>query len=174
MSAFLLRRFSPYAIIILIGAALSSGVMAANNYPSLEMHGSTYANACSKPEQQVLRQAISKKKVENLPAVWRAVQALLCAPRTGPERAYLGSMFAKKIKQKLEDTGSEPSSEVVARTDELINRAMAAGEAWAADIQIEVDEIRLHYFANEACVRGVTLSYRRNKWVIDEIGEACD
>lgn len=70
--------------------------------------------------------------------------------------------------------GTEPSYEVVSRTDELIDNTMAAGEAWAAGIQIEVDEIKLHYFANEASVRGVTLSYRRNKWVIDEIGEACD
>lgn len=174
MSIFLLRRFISFAMTSLVNASLSSGVMAANNYPSLEMHGVTYANACSKPEQQVLRQAISKAGVENLPAVWRAVQALLCAPRTGPERAYLGSMFAKKIKQELEDTGSEPSYEVVARTDELIDRTMAGGEAWAAHIHTEVDGIRLQYFPNEACVRGVTLSYRRTKWVIDEVGEACD
>lgn len=153
----------------LVDASLSSGVMAANNYSSLEMHGVTYANACSKPEQQVLRQALSKERVENLPAVWRAVQALRCASRTGLERDYLGSMFARKIKQKLEETGSEPSYEVVARTDELIDRTMAGGEAWAAHIHIEVDEIRLQYFHNEACVTGVTLSYRQTKWVIDEI-----
>lgn len=159
---------------ILIGAMLSSGVMAANNNRSLTMHGGTYSNTCSKPEQQVLRQAVSKAGVKNMPVVWRAVQALLCAPRTGPERAYLASMFAKKIKRELEATGTEPSYEVVSRTDELIDNTMAAGEAWAAGIQIEVDEIKLHYFASEACVRGVTLSYRRNKWVIDEIGEACD
>jgi len=158
----------------LVNALLSSGVMAANNYPSLEMHGVTYANACSKPQQQVLRQALSKGRIENLPAVWRAVQALLCAPRTGPERAYLGSMFAKKIKQKLEETGSEPSYEVVVRTDELIDGTMAAGEAWDANLDIEVDRIRLQYFPNEACVRSVTLSYRQTKWVIDEIDEACD
>jgi len=174
MSIVLLRHFIAFAMASLVDASLSSGVMAANNYPSLEMHGVTYANACSKPEQQVLRQGLSKEGVENLPAVWRAVQALLCAPRTGPERAYLGSMFAKKIKQKQEDTGSEPSHEVVARTDELIDRTMAAGEAWDANLDIEVDKIRLQYFPNEACVRSVTLSYRQTKWVIDEIDEACD
>lgn len=174
MPTLLLRRFVIWTMPILFGVTLSSGVMAASNYPSLEMHGWTYANACSKPAQQVLRQAISKVKVEDLPAVWRAVQALLCAPRTGPERVYLASMFAKKVKKELESTGSKPSYEVVPRTDELINDTMAAGEAWATDIQIQVDEIKLHYFANEACVRGVTFSYRGRKWVIDEIGEACD
>jgi len=174
ISIFLRRGFNPCAIVLLIGATLSISVTAANKYPSLNMHGSTYPNACSKPEQQVLRQAILKAKVQKLPAVWRAVQALLCAPRTGPEHAYLGSMFAKKIKQKQEDTGSEPSHEVVARTDELIDRTMAAGEAWDANLDIEVDKIRLQYFPNEACVRSVTLSYRQTKWVIDEIDEACD
>ena len=174
MSVFLLRRFNPCAIVIILGVTLSSTVMAANNYRSLEMHGWTYSNACSKPEQQVLRQAVLKADVKNMPVVWRAVQALLCAPRTGPERTYLASMFVKKVKKQLESTGSEPSYEVVPRTDELVNDTMAAGEAWAANIHIGVDEIKLHYFANEACVRGVTFSYRQRKWVIDEIGEACD
>lgn len=174
MPMFILRRCIACTMSILVGVTLSSGVMAANNYPSLTMHGWTYSNACSKPEQQVLQQAVLKADVKNMPMVWRAVQALLCAPRTGPERAYLASMFAKKVKKELESTGSEPSYEVVPRTDEVINDTMAAGEAWAADIQIQVDEIKLHYFANEACVRGVTFSYRQRKWVIDEIGEACD
>lgn len=83
-------------------------------------------------------------------------------------------MLAKKVKVELESTGSEPSYEVVLRTDELIDNTMAAGEAWAAHIHNKVDKIKLHYFANEACVRGVTFSYRQRKWVIDEVGEACD
>jgi len=174
MPKLLPRRFVFLAMAILVSVTLSSGVMAANNYISLEMHGWTYANACSKPEQKVLRQAISKAKVKNSLAVWRAAQALLCAPRTGPERAYLASMLAKKVKVELESTGSEPSYKVVPRTDELIDNTMAAGEAWAAHTHNKVDKIKLHYFANEACVRGVTFSYRQRKWVIDEVGEACD
>jgi hypothetical protein len=48
-----------------------------------------------------------------------------------------------KLREKSEDTGQEPSSEIVRRSDELIDSVMAAGEAWSAEVHVEHERITL-------------------------------
>jgi len=165
------------SLVIVLAACMTTSAAgaatAATAYPALEMNGLQYPNACSKPEQARLRNSISGG-VNDTPGLWRAVNAILCAPRTGPERIYLTSLFPKRVKQESEDTGQEPSVAFVQRSDALIDRVMAAGEAWDAEVRGGADTAVVQYFANEACVKNVTLAYRQAKWRVGGIGEACD
>lgn len=141
--------------------------------PPLLIYGTSYPNACSPSEQLELWKAIYGK-VKDGALAKRALYAILCGPRTGPERVFFASLFPLKVREKFEGTGQEPSAEIVRRSDELIDRTAAAGEAWGARVEVTQDQIKLSYYPNEACISGVTLSYRRAKWVIDEIDGACD
>lgn len=83
-------------------------------------------------------------------------------------------LFAEEVTEEIESTGDESSFWRIRRNTGLVNSVMAAGKAWNAEVHIDRDKIDLQYFANETCVKRVTLSYRRGKWVVDGIGEACD
>lgn len=144
-----------------------------STYPPLNIYDTSYPNACSPSKQLELWKAISGK-VKDEASARRALHALLCGPRTGPERVFLASLFPLKLREKIQGTGQEPRSEIVLRSDELIDRTAAAGEAWGASVTVTHDRIDLSYHPDEVCVSGFTLSYQGAKWVIDEIGSACD
>ena len=162
-----------FAFIFSVSAWPCKVAHAASTYPPLSIYGTSYPNACSQSEQLELWKAISGK-VKDEALAKRTLHAILCGPRTGPERVFLASLFPLKLREKIEGTGQEPSSEIVRRSDELIDRTATAGEAWGARVRVTHDRIELSYHPDEVCVSGFTLSYRRAKWVIDEIGSACD
>lgn len=167
------RRLIFLTVIVSVVGLPCKAERVGNKFRALNIYGTHYPNACLKSEQLKLWKIISGK-VKDAPKAKRALHAILCVPRTSPERAYLASLFPPKIREKAEGTGQEPSFEVVRRSDELIDGVMAAGEAWSAEVEIEHERIRLQYVPDEACMRGIALSYRQAKWMIDEISEACD
>jgi len=167
------RRLIFLTVIVFVVGLPCKAAHADDKFRALNISGTHYSNACWKSEQLKLWKVISGK-VKDAPGAKRVLHTILCVPRTGPERAYLASLFPLKIREKAEGTGQEPSFEVVRRSDELIDGAMAAGEAWSAEVEVEQERIKLQYVPGEACMRGIALSYRQAKWMIDEISEACD
>lgn len=162
-----------FAITMFAAALSCEAARADDKFPVLNVYNTVYPNACSEFEQRKLWKAISGK-VKDASAVKRALHAILCVPPTSPERAYLAGLFPVKLRERLEGTGEEPSFEIVRRSDALIDRVMAAGEAWGARVEVKHERIDLQYLPNEVCIRGITLSYRRAKWMVDELSEACD
>ena len=80
----------------------------------------------------------------------------------------------EKIKEDFSSTGEEPSFETMKRSDELAERLIAARETWNARVREEYGKIILQYFADEACVKEVTLQYVESAWLRHGLGEACD
>jgi hypothetical protein len=57
----------------------------------------------------------------------------------------------------------------------LVEEVMANGRAWGVTFRVEGEKnIHVQYFQDEACVRGIALSFVKKKWIIDEVSQACD
>jgi hypothetical protein len=89
-------------------------------------------------------------------------------------RAYVGTLFSGKVRRKIESTADELSYQTIVPNKELVREIMEHGNAWSASVQVEPGELILQYFSNQACVKGVRLSYVQSRWVIHELSEACD
>ncbi|XYJ09521.1 hypothetical protein ACSUZJ_19340 [Telluria sp. B2] len=70
-------------------------------YDELEMYGERYPNACSSSQKSGLRNAILTASMNGASTVWRAVNAILCARRTGSEKIYLAACLRKKSRKRL-------------------------------------------------------------------------
>lgn len=143
-------------------------------YPDLIMHGKHYSNACAPASQKMLRNKLSVSGVRAAKQAWKAVNAILCLPNDTQNRAYVKQALQTRVRMSLESTGETPDVRTVERNDELVNDILAAGRAWKANIRVESGKILLQYFASEACVEAVTLSFENGNWSVYEFGVACD
>lgn len=164
-------------IVFVASLILSTSCPALNasvSYPSLSMHGNTYQNACAPDQLARLQNALSQTSVRESRAAWVAVKTLLCADNKGAARLAVKSLLAPNVRRVFEATGDSPRSELVARTDALVDEMFAERNAWDASVEIANGKLSLQYFSNEACVRSRTLTFSKKQWSISEIGEACD
>ena len=142
-------------------------------YPGLEMNGNTYPNACS-PKQRALRKELKPESVSDPTQAWQVVEALLCAPDDKDNRRRLLSYTAPEVRVEQPPIEEKPIFHTVKRSEALVGEVMAKGRAWDAELSPEGTQVVLHYVADEACVKGLTLAYRASRWLVTETSEACD
>jgi hypothetical protein len=143
-------------------------------YPDLIMHGESYSNACVPENQKVMRDSLFTSGAKDAGQAWQVISAILCSPNDTVNRAYIKRLVQRKVRMSIESTGEKPEIRTVERNDEIVEDIIAAGHAWKANIRIQSGKIFLRYFASEACVEGVTLSFKNGEWSIYEFGVACD
>jgi hypothetical protein len=105
---------------------------------------------------------------------WRVVVAVLCAPENAANRSYLTKLVPQKVREPIESNGDEERFRIVPRNPELISDLMAKGQVWRVSFRGERDRIVVQYLANEACVKGFTLTYAQSRWSVFAVSEACD
>jgi hypothetical protein len=147
---------------------------AANEYPSLKMHGDIYPNSCSPEQKKMLHGRISKSSLPDAALAWQAVELVLCASSSQINRKEVVALFNRNVTEKTESTADKPIYRKPRRNEELAEVVMAAGGAWNTSILISEKKIVLQYFVNEACVKIATLLHNHSNWSIYEIGQACD
>lgn len=143
-------------------------------YPKLVVHGQNYSNACLPLRQDVLKNMLLATGVKASNQAWHAIATILCSPSDALNHDYVRSLVRKRIQMSLESTGETPEIRMVERSDELIDEILAEGKAWKADVQVESGKLVLQYFAREACIEAITLSFESGKWTISNFGVACD
>jgi hypothetical protein len=144
-------------------------------YPELRMHGGNYPNACNPTEIAELNHIILTSGVKNAELAWQALSTIICAESNNATRLYVAHLLPATIKNRSESTGSEPIMEKIARNEKLVEEVMANGRAWDVTFGVEGEKnIHVQYFQDEACVRGIALSFVKKKWIIDEVSQACD
>jgi hypothetical protein len=136
--------------------------------------GGNYPNICKPAEKEAFSHAILRSDAPDAKGAWRAVNMILCSPRSGASRSYINGLLPKVVRKHVSSVGDKDTVRRVARSDALVEEIMAGGKAWDGELRTEREEIYFQYFANEACVREVRLSFLDRKWLISEIGEACD
>ena len=139
----------------------------------LVSNGEVLANACTSAGQGALRRELTARASKPDEA-WRIVHALLCAPANAQTRALLRSHLGKTVEQRIEATGSEDETQTVPADDDLVVSLPQAGAAWDAGIDVSGDDIALHFWADEASVRGRTLRLVGGKWRIIGTMDASD
>lgn len=167
------KQFSTYAT---FGSIEPEWVAATNveQFPSLLMHGESYANACAPSEKSQLHIALTRSNVRNIEQAWDAVNTILCAPPSNKSRREITRLIANGVKGQFESTGSEAVVSELRPNGQIVDDIMARGRAWEATLQTSTRNIILQYFKDEACVRKVNLVFRNQRWLINEIGHACD
>jgi hypothetical protein len=145
-----------------------------NKYPTLTMHGESYANACAPEQKKGLQDAVLASTVQDAAQAWLAVDAILCAPNNNVNRKHVENLVPQKVRETVQSTGEKPTSKMVPRSDELVTSLIAGGKAWRARIRTEPSKVVLLYFADEACVKDRRLNYINFKWSVYEVGESCD
>ena len=138
------------------------------------MNGNTYPNACSPKQQAALRKKLTPESVSDATQAWQVVEALLCAPDDKDNRRRMLSYTAPRVRVEQPPIEEKPIFRTVKRSEALVGDFMARGRAWDAELSPEGTQLVLHYFADEACVKGVTLAYRASRWLVIETNEACD
>lgn len=71
-------------------------------------------------------------------------------------------------------TGTESTLKIVRVDNELIEEVMATAHAWGVSVRMRNGNFSLQYYGNEACVKEVIFKNVKSKWMIYEMGEACD
>lgn len=145
-----------------------------NLFPTLKMNGEIYENSCSANKKEVLKGEINPSRLKNADQVWSIIVTILCKPANEKNIEFLKLLTLKKIREATASTGARPQRELVTPSRMLVRDVMAECQAWDADIQVESGKVILQYFANEACVRSVKMRFAKSKWIIYEVGEACD
>jgi hypothetical protein len=171
------RYLSCVAKSFLLASGFSTPVCFASEsvkYPKLIMHGQKYLNACDPVRKVALQNMLLVHNVKASKQAWRVIDAILCSPDDDKNRAYVRGIIQKRVRMSLESTGETPTVQLVERTDELIDEILAAGRAWEASLQVDSAKIILQYFANEACVEAISLSFASGKWTVSDYGVACD
>jgi hypothetical protein len=167
------KQFFMLATAASIGAARVSAAPV-EQYPSLIMHGESYVNACAPFEKSRLRIALLKSTVKNAEKAWEAVNALLCSPLSIKSRTYIAGLVGDTVKEHVDSTGSEPTVSTVGLSNDLVEAIMAKGSAWDVTLRTETRGLTVQYFKDEACVQEINLVLNKQRWVINEIGQACD
>lgn len=102
------------------------------------------------------------------------VEAVLCARDDKDSRQRMLSHTASRIRVGQPSGEEKPVFKIVKRSEQLVAELMAKGRAWDATLRAEGTQLVLQYFADEACVKDVTLAYRGSRWQVVETSEACD
>lgn len=143
-------------------------------YPSLEINGTVYENACSPEQESHLQQELPAHGIPSQTHAWNLIHTIMCAPRTAATRKYLMDSLSLKVSLLDEATGERAHSQIVRRSPHLVDELMATGHAWQPRIRVHGKRIILQYYVNEVCIRSVTLVNMQSRWNISEIGAACD
>ena len=138
------------------------------------MHGASYVNACAPYEKSRLRTALLKSAVKNAEKAWEAINALLCSKPSIKNRTYVAGLVGDTVKEHVDSTGSGPTVSTVGSSNDLVEAIMANGSAWDVTLRLETQSLTVQYFKDEACVQEINLVLNRQRWVINEIGQACD
>lgn len=164
-------RILTAATIILL--TIETGAM--EQYADLVMHGGSYPNACNPTESAKLNYITLQSGVKNSELAWQALITIICAESNNATRLYVAHLLPAIIKNRSDSTGSESIVGNVARNEKLVDEVMAKGRAWDVTFRAEGEKkIHVQYFQDEACVRGLGLSFVKKKWIIDEVSLACD
>ncbi|MCA1247188.1 hypothetical protein [Massilia sp. MS-15] len=173
-----MRRFSCHLAGLLAAGLFGSITTAATAAPQahedLDVHGERYPHACKTGERKALKASLDRLKLPATPALWRAVDTLLCAPATPANARQVRLLLGPRTKMTYEDTGSDPDVVYLPPSEELVREVMAKGQAWRVTVEWRGEGVALQYAPNEACIAGVLLAYRGGKWWIAEGGSACD
>lgn len=174
-----MRRFSCHLACLLaaglLGATATTTTTAAPQaLADLDVHGNRYPHACKAGERKALKASLDGLKLPATPALWRAVDTLLCAPATPANVRQVRLLLGPRTKMVYEGTGSDPDVAYLPPNEELVREVMAKGQAWRATLEWRGDGVALQYAPNEACIAGVLLSHRGGRWWIAEGGSACD
>jgi len=143
-------------------------------YPRLMMHGESYENSCHPVDVDKLRKALLMSKVRSAEQLWHAVNVLLCSRDNGADVVYITKMFPSRIRRRAEGTGADPIIGTVQRSRAVVDEVIAKGQAWDATLRNEGKTVILQYFKDEVCVHGVDFMFVNRRWMISEIGQACD
>ena len=137
----------------------------------LDVHGTVHPGACEPRPWQALQARI--KALQGGPAAPSPeplIRALLCG--NGPaDQAALLAAAPGRIPHTSEATG-EPTVRRKLRASEVLTPL--AGDAWDVSLERVRGELRLHFQANEACVRSVVLRLQREGWRFVRADEGCD
>ncbi|MDN4059472.1 hypothetical protein QPK31_14695 [Massilia sp. YIM B02769] len=162
------------AIFVALRPLPSIAADATKAYRPLKVEGFLYPNACLIDERKNVESSVLKLGVKEASEAWRIIDLLTCAPRNDSTRKSVTSLMATKLRVDFSSTGDQPSAEVVAPSAQIVERVIRAGEAWSPQVREESGDVIVQYFVDEACVRDVTLKYRKSTWLIHGIGMACD
>lgn len=143
-------------------------------YPDLMVHGESYPNACKPDEKEKLYRSTLQSVSTSAEVAWQAIHTILCSPNTNANRFYLLQLMTKNVKKNLRSTGGEDAVHKIARSNKIVEEAMAQGQAWDVSLRTEPKKIYLQYFESEACVSEVVFFLADRKWIISEVGKACD
>jgi hypothetical protein len=143
-------------------------------HPGLSVYGEIYPNACTPAEMKKLQDMLAMGKAQEAQQLERTIEVILCAPDDESNRPFIRKLVPVKVRQTVESTGDKPTTKMVLHSEDLITNLMATGNAWSATVRVEGTEVTLDYWANEACVKGVTFSFSHSKWNVSELSEACD
>jgi hypothetical protein len=155
-------------------ACPSLGTAATNaRLKELSMRGSVYPNACTNKQKEEMRRTLDGK-INKPSQAFKLIETLLCERPDKSAIAHLRKSMPRQLRVRTESAGQKPESEIVAVDMKLARRLLADGNAWDVSIHGDGPTLALQYFANEACVKGVTFNYVKSTWMIHEISEACD
>jgi hypothetical protein len=156
-------------------AALPSPVLhAASGHKDLVLQGEVYPNSCNVAQKKNLHGELIRGEVVDMGQAWRAIELILCGANTIGNRRRLMSLLSKEVLEKTESTGDDTKARRVIKSAVLVKDLMTVRDAWNSSIIAHQEEIFLQYFVNEACVKSAKFVYKRYKWSVSEIGEACD
>jgi hypothetical protein len=153
-------------------AVSGSAAVASQTWPSLTMADQTYPSVCEQATLTGLRQAL--KGFDETEELFRMAELILCGPLDASSKKQVRKIMGKSLREgSWGPLGTQEIRQVMS-SDELVEYVMASGSAWNADVQNMDEGPTVNYFSNEACVKSFTLKRVRSRWVLYQIGEACD
>jgi hypothetical protein len=137
------------------------------------MHGDVYANSCNNSNLEKLKKSLEAKFGFD-PKLSAIIEIILCGEKNSVNRNNVGALLSKSLRVETGGVGEETTLEIVVPNNETIDMMLAEGRAWNTFLKKDMEDLRMQYFVNEACIKEVIFRKIREKWFIVEIGEYCD
>lgn len=143
-------------------------------YPALNMHGLRYENACAPGEKASMRLEIAKRNLPDARKLQSAVEFVLCASLNNRNAKRMYRLLDTVVSTSDEGTGQDTLVDKLPKAKVDFADVMAEGNAWDVNLDLTNGDVTLQYFSNEACVESRKLRHSKDRWLIYEIGGACD
>lgn len=91
-----------------------------------------------------------------------AIGLILCGDHNPYNTKRMISLIDNVVVTSSDGTGEEKIKGDSEKKTDIAKDMMAVGRAWDATLIFDENEVKLQYFANEACVKSVTLQNIKN------------
>lgn len=142
--------------------------------PTLYRHGVHYDSACTPASLGKLQQSLKALTVKAPDQAWKAIEVLLCGSGLQSERRYIASLLMPKVSRRVGGVEVDDSPDIVKSSTLTPDELFAKGVAFGAGIEDMPGELRIVYFADEACSASKTLRYVDKRWRLARLSHVCD